>query len=221
MSLFSKAAAKKVDAPKAKAKGVTWTAGDPNGDAVAKAVKELVRLSANAKALEAQMGLHKTVVSKYAEERYIRAYAESGVSPDTPMVVVNGDGEKVTYVVQDRSSQYQVSEEQTDALTQLLGEDKVKTLIYEETWFSFNRAILALPGVMDAIGGALETVVVGLVSEGTLTQEQADSLLDSGKKVAFRPGTLDKVADLCGKDVVRMKTFLDIMGSSATRYVKA
>jgi hypothetical protein len=219
--MFNKAAAKKVESPKAKAKGVTWTAGDPNGDAVAKAVKELVRLSASAKALDAQMGLHKNVVKKYADDRFVRQYAESGVIPDTPMTVVNNDGEKVTYVVQDRSAQYNVSDEQKEALTQLLGADSVESLLYEEMKFSFNRDILALPGVMDAVGSALESVGAALVAAGTLTQDQAESLLDSGKKVAFRPGTLDRVAHICGRDQTRIRTFLEIMGSSATRYVKA
>ena len=221
MSLFNKAAAKKADAPKAKAKGVTWTAGDPSGDAVAKAVKELVRLSANAKALEAQMGLHKTVVKKYAEDRYLRDYADAGVSPDTPMVVLTSDGEKVTYVVQDRSGQYAVSEEQSDALIQLLGMDAASALLYEEVRFGFNRDVLAIPGVQDAIGQALDAAVTSLIEAGTLTAEQGENLLDSSKKVAFRPGTLDRVAMICGRDTQRMRTFLDIMGSSATRYVKA
>ena len=53
-----------------------------------------------------------------------------------------------------------------------------------------------------------------------LTAEQAELLLDVKSKTAFRPGTLGRLPLICGRDVARMEAFLEIMGSSATRYVK-
>lgn len=220
MALFAKVSAKKADAAKSKAKGVAWLAGDPSGDAVAKSVKELVRLDAESKAIEARMAIHKNAVRKFAEERYLRDYAEQGSSPDTPMTVQNSDGEKVTYVVQDRSGQYNVSDAQVDALGQLVGPDAVANLLYEERRFGFNREILALPGVSEAVEVALEGVISRLLESGVLSQEQSECLVEASQKTAFKPGTLDRLGLIVGRDVNRLRQFLEVMGSSATRYVK-
>lgn len=222
MGLFAKAQqSKKSEEPK-KAKGVAWLAGDPAGDTVAKSVKELVRLSAEAKAVEAKMGIHKTVVKKFAEERYISSYAEAGVGPETPMYVQNADGEKVTYVVQDRSGQYGVKDEQKEALAQLLGPDAVEGLLFDEVSFGFNRMIMLIPGVQEVIEKALEGAIKKLTTgpKAILTEAQAEALLDVDQKTAFKPGTLDRLAVIVGQDTGRIKQFLEIMGSSATRYVK-
>lgn len=220
--LFAKAASKRVaDAPK-KAKGVAWLVGDPAGDAVAKSVKELVRLDAEAKAIDAKMGIHKIAVKKYAEAQYVQGYAETGVSPDTPMYVQTADGEKVTYVVQDRSGQYGVKDEQVDALKELLGPDAADELLFNETRFGFSRLIMSIPGVSEAVEAALEGVVEQLTSgeKPVLSAEQAEELLEVEQKTAFRPGTLDRLAVIVGRDTNKIKQFLDVMGSSATRYVK-
>ena len=205
-----------------KAKGVAWLAGDPAGDAVAKSVHELVRLSADAKAIEAKMGIHKTVVKRFAEDRYVSEYATNGSSPDTPMVVQNSDGEKVTYVVQDRSGQYGVKEEQKAALASLLGPDAVESLLFDEVHFGFNREIMAIPGVQEAIEKALEAAIKKLTSgaKPVLTESQAEALIEADQKTAFKPGTLDRLTVIVGQDSGRIKQFLEIMGSSATRYVK-
>lgn len=223
MSLLGKAKGKTVSEPKKKAKGVAWLAGDPQGDAIAKSVKELVRLSAESKALEAKMDLHKTVVKKYAHENFVADFTDTGVLPETPMTVQTSDGEKVTYVVQDRSSQYKVGEEQQEALKALLGEDAAVSLLYEEVKFSFSRDIMALPGVTEAIDEAL-TALVDKLTKGkkpVLSQEQADALIEADKRTTFLPGTLDRVPQIVGKDTGRVRQFLEIMGSCVTRYVKA
>ena len=222
MGLFAKAkASKKSEEPK-KAKGIAWLAGDPQGDAVAKSVKELVRLEADAKAIEAKMGVHKTVVKKFAETQYVSVYAETGSAPETPMVVQNSDGEKVTYVVQDRSSQYAVKTEQQEALAQLLGPDAVEDLLYDEVSFGFNREIMAVPGVQEAVEKALESAIKKLTSgaKPVLTETQAEALIEANQKTAFKPGTLGRLAMIVGRDTGRIKQFLEIMGSSATRYIK-
>lgn len=221
--LFAKAAkAKSAEAPAKVKKSTTWVAGDPTGNAVAGAVHELVTLSAQAKAIEAKMGVHKTIVKKYAEDKFLEHFADVGVSPETPMVVQNSDGEKVTFVVQDRSSQYNVKPEQVTALTQLLGEDAANALLYEETTFSFSRDILALPGVMAVVEKALEGAVKELTGgkKPVLSSDDAERLLDVETKTAFKPGTVDRISLICGKDTGKMKQFLEAMGSSCCRYVK-
>lgn len=222
MGLFAKAKQSKATSTTTKTKGVSWLTGDPQGDAVAKSVKELVRLSAEAKAVEAKMGIHKTVVKKYAEDRYVGYYAAEGTSPDTPMVVQNTDGEKVTYVVQDRSSQYAVKDEQKEALAQLLGPDAVDGLLYEEVSFGFNREIMSVPGVQEVVEKALESAIKKLTAgpKPVLTETQAEALIDVEQKTTFKPGTLDRLTMIVGQDTGRIKQFLDVMGASATRYIK-
>lgn len=223
--LFAKAAEKKAAAPATKTKKQTlWVVGDPASDKVAGSIHALIELSGQAKAVEAKMGVHKTIVKDFAEKNYVQDYAVTGVSPETPMVVQNADGEKITYVVQDRSSQYQVKDDQQEALKALLGEDATADLLYTETSFGFSRDILAVPGVMEVIEKALENAIKKLTDDkdgkAVLTPEQAEALLDVKSKTAFKPGTLDRLSMICGKDTARIEQFLEIMGSSATRYVK-
>lgn len=223
--LFAKAAAKKTEGTGAatakKAKNTTWLCGSTAGDEVAKAVHELKVLNAEKKAIEAKMDVHKVKVQGYAEDQFYRAYADVGVFPETPMLVQNSDGEKVTFVVQDRSAQYGVKPEQVDLLAEMLGQDAVGDLLYEETTIAFNRLVMALPGVTEAVEQALERAIMKLVKDGSLSEEQAGELVDPIVKRTFKPGTLDRLAIICGRDVTRIEQFCEIMGSSCTMYLKA
>lgn len=223
MGLFAKATEKSAASAKSSKpkKNTTWVVGDPDGDAVGKAVHELVELTAQEKAIAAKKKLHATVVLKHAKENHVRDFCDLGVPPDTPMLVQNTDGEKVTYIVQDRGGQYNVKPEQKDALVQLLGEDAAADLLYTETTLGFSRTIMGIPGVSEAIEKALERVVGKLVKEETLTAEQADELITAKQKTSFKPGTLDRAATIVGRDTTKLSAFLDAMGSSCTRYIKS
>ena len=222
MSMFAKAAAKSAETTSSKPKKcTTWVVGDPAGDQVGKAIHELCELSAQEKAIAAKKKLFATVVSKHAKENYVRDFCELGVSPDTPMTVQNADGEKVTYVVQDRGGQYNVKEEQIDGMKQLLGADLAESLLYTETTFGFDRTVFAVEGVAEAVEKALTACVGMLVDSGTISSEQADSLITAKSKTSFKPGTLDRAAEFCGRDTTRLAQFLDLMGSSCTRYIKS
>lgn len=221
MGLFA-AAKSKTAAPATKAsKSTTWVVGDPQGDQVGKAIHELVALTAQEKAIAAKKKLFATVVAKHASTSYVRDFCSMGVSPETPMVVQNADGEKVTYVVQDRGGQYNVKDEQIDAMKQLLGEDLANSLLYTEVTFGFDRTIFAVPGVSEVIERALESAVKKLVKDEVLTGDQADELITAQQKTSFKPGTLDRAAEFCGRDTTKLTQFLDAMGSSCTRYIKA
>lgn len=220
--LFNKAktqAAVKSTAPARKA--TVWLVGTaPGTERLGVAVKELVALSQQAKAIEAKTGLFKGLLKEHGESEYVDDYVRLGVEPETPMVIQNTDGEKVTFVIQDRSAQYGVKEDQKAALVELLGEDAAGNLLYEETSFGFNRDVLALPGVQEIVEKALESAIRKLTAEGVLTEEQTELLLDVKVKEAFKPGTLGRLVNLCGKDTVKVKQLLEILGSSATRYIK-
>lgn len=221
--LFSKATAKAVreDKPSRAKKATTWVVGDPEKDQVAKAIHELVELSAQEKAIKAKKSMASKIVLKHANTNYIHDFCDLGVPPDTPMIVQNHDGEKVTYVVQDRTGQYAVKEEQREILEDVLGEDAVDDLLYEETKIGFDRSILALPGVTEAVEKALERTITKLVKDEVLTEEQADALVVADHKVSFKPGTLDRAALIAGRDTARLSALLDAMGSSVTRYIRS
>lgn len=224
--LFGKVKAQAAPAAaKAKKKETVWVVGgSADSTPVAEAVKQLVVLAGQAKAIETKQGVFKAVVKGFAEKNYVKDFVAAGVSPETPMQVATTDGEKVTFVVQDRSSQYGVKDDQKEALVELLGADGAADLLFEETTFGFDRNVLAVPGVMEIVEKALESAIRKLTDDKDgkpiLTQEVADQLLEVKVKTAFRPGTLDRLPLICGRDVNRIEQFLEIMGSSATRYVK-
>lgn len=222
MGLFTKLASKKQASAAPKSKGMTWLCGDPQSLAIGQSVHELVLLDAQAKAVSAKMDIHKTVVKKFAEEHYFRDYANLQVPPGTPMVVQNADGEKVTYVTQDRSSQYPVKEEQQDALKQLLGDGRADELLFTETTFAFNRDVLSKAGVLEVVEKAIEGAIKKLTTgdDPALTPEEAEQLLEVKQKTAFKPNTFDRLTMICGQDVTRMKAFADIAGSCFVRYVR-
>lgn len=225
MGLFAKAAAAKQEkqgvAKKTKKKRTTWLVGDPASEKVAESVHELTQLSADKKAIDAKMKVHKAVVLPYAEAQFFSTYADAGVFPETPMIVQNASGEKATLVVQDRSAQYGVKPEQEEELAELLGADAANDLFYEETTIQFNRDVLAVEGVSEAVEKSLERALTKLVKDGVLDEEQAAELIDPVVKKTFKPGTLQRLAVICGRDTQKMEEFTDAMGSSCTKYVKA
>ena len=222
MGILTKAAAKakKVssDTGTANKKNTTWIVGDLEGDEVGKFVHEIVAIKTKKKALEGQLALYETPVMDWAQCQFVQHIAEYGVLPETPNYVQNSMGEKVTFVSQDRSTQYKVKPEQKEALVALLGEDVVEDLIFEETKFKFNAAALAKPGVVEAVEKALGTVDRRLRKEGKLTDD--DTLVDADVKEAFKPGTLGRVGIICGKDTTRIRSFLDAMGPCHTKFIK-
>lgn len=220
MGLLDRAKNSKQASTPAKKKATTWVVGGHGTEDVSKAVEELVHLEAQSKAIEAKMMLSKNVVKNFCEAKFVEDFASLGALPDTPMNVQNPEGLKVTYVVQDRSSQYKVKEDQLEALDQLFGADAAANLTFEEYTLSFNRVLLSIPEVYAAVDKALEKAVSKLVAEGVIQESEAGELVQADKKTAFRPHTLERLSEICGRDTVKMKQFLDVMGSSATRYVK-
>jgi hypothetical protein len=219
--LFTKALEKKGSEKRAAKpkKSTLWMAGATDqGKAVADALHHLTELDAQRKAIEAKMGIHKSIVSKFANENFVRDYADTSVFPETPMVVQNGDGEKVTFVVQDRSGQSAVKDEQKEALTQILGEDRALDLLVEETTFSFTREVLLKEGVMPILEKHLEAAIKDLTKKGLISEDE--QLLDVEQAAHFRPGTIERLGLICGKDSVKMREVIEAMGSACVRYIK-
>lgn len=223
--LFAKAKAAAAVPTSTKSKKETvWHVGNPETDALAKSVVKLVELDSQVSALNTQMNVHKGILKDHATDQFVGTYVNLGVHPETPMSLMTATGEKVTFVVQDRSSQYGVKDDQVAGLTTLLGEDAVNEILYEETSFGFNRAVLAHPGVMEIVEKALESAMRKLTDDSNgkaiLPQEVAEQLLDVKTKRAFRPDTLDRLTQICGRDTTKVAQFVELMGSSCTRYIK-
>ena len=105
MGLFATAAAKKQSAPKSKKskRSTTWLVGGSESDQkVAEAVTKFCEIKAEMRALDAKKEVHKAIIKPHADKKYVEAYADLGVPPESPMCVQNGEGQKVTFVVQDR-----------------------------------------------------------------------------------------------------------------------
>ena len=226
MGLFAKAAEKsKSEKKDTKKKSTIWNVGNPESSPVAKSLNELTQLQADLKAVEGKMTIHKSVVKNAAEENFIADFAGLGVMPESPMKVVNSEGNTATYVVQDRSGQYEIKEPQVHALTQLLGQDAVEELMYEETTIAFDRTVMAIPGVAEVIEKALERAIRSLTAskdgkKPIINEETAERLLDVKTKVALKPGTIERAASIVGKNQAKLEQFLEAAGSSCVRYVK-
>lgn len=219
MSIFNKALQNQKTEKKTKSKGTTWVVQAT--ETVGQSVKAMRQLAIERKAIEAREKMHKGVIKKHADELYISNYVDAGSAPDSPLNLMNSDGDQVTFVVQDRTGQYKVGDDQKEALNALLGEDAAADLMFTNTSFGFDSVILSIPGVMGAVGGAIERAVQELVVSEVLSQSQADGLLTVDQRETFKPKTLDRLVSICGKDTGRVKRFLDVIGSNATRYVKA
>lgn len=220
MGLFAAAAAKKSAVESKSKKCTNWVVGDPDGSAVALSLKELVSISNQMKALEAKLSIHKNIVLKNAKSNFIRDFAANGVMPQSPMKVVNADGDSCTFVVQDRSGQYGLKEDQVDSLNGLLGDDLVGELVYDETTIKFNRGVMALPGVSEVVERALESAIGELVENELLPADVAGDLVEVDVKRALKPGTVDRAASIVGNNQVKLGAFLDAVGSSCVQYIK-
>jgi hypothetical protein len=217
MGLFAKAASKKTTKSTAKKTETVWKVDGQIGDAVHK----IAQLDADEKAIKAKKSLAVKAVLKVAKSNHVRDFCAVGVPPTGAMKVQNDDGDSVTFIVQDRSGQYGLKGDQTDQLGQLFGEDAAEDMVYSETKIGFDRTILAIDGVSDAVEKALTAVIKKLIKEKKLTEEQADALIDAKESTSFKPGTMARAAELCGRDTVTMTEFFDLMGSSCTRYIKS
>lgn len=221
MSVFAKAASKTSNKPKAKkSKGTTWSVGsDEATGPVAKAIGQIAVLNAEKKKTETKLTAHKAVVLRHAKTQFCQTYAANSVFPDTPMKVVNPDGASATLVVQERN-QYGVSDDSVEALTQILGEDGVDDMVYEETVFGFDRGILARDGVMDILGKHIEAAMAEMVETETLDGEAVEDLLTAKEKRSYRPGVMQRLAAICGNDTTKMAQVCEAMGSGCVQYVK-
>lgn len=228
VSVFKKAASK-IETPKASkpSKETAWLVGsDQNTEVLAEAIVEVNTCQREAKALEARASMFKSMLKTYCEDQWTTYMATTGVSPQTPMKVINRQGQSVTFVVQDRATGYVVKPEVEEALSDILGPGAVEDIVFEQTTFSFDPIVMAAPAidgslVQDVVGEALTGLLETLVQEGKITQVQADGLLTANTIKTFKPGLLTRLPDLCGRKVGIFATAVAAVGSAIVRYVKS
>ena len=226
-NLFAKAASKTTPTTTKKKSETLWQlrATDPLDLERIESINKLADLHRQIKNLEAQETVHKTRLKQYAEEQYVKDFADRGVPPEAPMKLLDPkSGNSVTFVVQDRTGLSTVKDEQIEGLREVLGET-ADELVYEQMIFSFDPAVMAATAkdgrlVQDIVAEAISESLEKLVKKGALEAEQLDALLSCKQSRMFRPLILPRLAELCRRSIPDMRAVLDILASSVVRYVK-
>jgi hypothetical protein len=183
---------------------------------VATAIDDFVAAHESEKQAKADKEVAAGVAEPHCRTEFLRMFAEAGRQPESSPKFRTPAGNTVTFVVQDRGERYEVSEEQLQTLSTLLGEEKTEQVLLRGTTFSFNNDILNKPGVMEALGAKIGS----LVSEGVLTEHEATALLEAKPRTTIRKGTLADLAKLCGNNPDQMEAVLSALGSHCSSYIK-
>ncbi len=213
-NLFN-AALKKADAPgekvkKAKAEFVTC-----DDAVITKAIKDFCDAKDKEKSAKAEAGIAKVPIEEFANARFVEKFAEDGIKPES-FKIIGDDESQVTFIAQDRSGNYPVSDEQLEQITEAIGSDKANDLICETTTYSFSPEILRKKGVMEFLGRAMQT----LVKNGVLTDEEVNELLVAKVTRVIKPGTLTLLANICEQKLPVMKQLVTALDSNVSTYIK-
>jgi len=235
-NLFARAAEKTAEAPKKKKKGTALqlpkdlnTAGELQGESkvLNEAVSTAIKAKAEADAAKGRLSAALDCVKGHAEEAWCAVYAQQGVQPETPVVLMNHLGETLTLVVQDKCSQNAISDDQVELLGVLLGTEVAASLVEEVSKFGFNPATMAeaAGGEKVAEGETVQDVIFEIVSAAVskcqkLSDEQKENLFTHEAKTYLRRNTLPRLAELCGSNVGKIQSFLQAAGSAIVRYMK-
>lgn len=232
VNLFNKAAGKTAAAPaKSKKKETVWNISPlvtdvPSKEQLNSAVSEMHRLNAERKRVETEQEIYKGILKPWAEERYFEHVAKFGVEPESPLKVVNDKHESVTFVVQDRSGQAVVTDEQVAMLGDLLGQDAAAELIVEAGEFKFDVAVMTQTApdgtsVQEVVSEAISEALAKLVDKGRLSADQVENLLSYQTVRRFRPNLLPYALSAGGRNIQKLQSLFGALGSAIVRYVKA
>lgn len=162
------------------------------------------------KTAEGKLNTAKGTVMPVAIDLLVEEWAKGGVLPGTPIKIQNDKGEAVTFVLQDKSKQYSLSDEQIEQLEEILGEDAAQ-LVVEKTEYTLDEGVLAEEGVGEKLSAAIQDA---------LDEDQAERLLKANTVKRLHPTAVARLAEISRKDPVRMKMLLEAFGSSAVKYLK-
>lgn len=230
-NLFAKAKGKVADTPTSTPTKETIWRLSPIPDAADKAVlnnavNQLHDISAKRKQLETEEGIHKATLVNFANDKYINHVSAMGVEPKSPLKIINDDNRSVTFVVQDRGHLTKVTDEILDGVAEVIGQKEAESIVVTLGTFQFDPAVMAQnsgvdgKSVSELLAEELSPFIEKLREKGKLTEEQADNLIAYKEQRCFMPGVVGRTAVLCGKSVVKIRDFLDALGSAVTRYVR-
>lgn len=230
-NLFARAKTKDVAKTTTKKKGTTFALPkdlDSDGALVGasknqnEAITTVIKAKGEEKTAVSRGKLAKGILNPWTLTRWCTEFARLGVMPPTPVSVVNHNGESLTWVVQDKTQQNTLNDEQVELLEGLLGEDAATIAIEEATVYGFNKDTMA-----EAAGDTtVEEVVFELVNEvlmkdTRLSDEQKSSLIDSNTVKRLRPGMLGRLAEITGADATKIEQVVEAIGSGLPHYLKS
>lgn len=181
-------------------------------EAISTAIIEFCEADSREKQAKADKEIAKGTALPFCRDHFLRQFAEDGRQPETMKFRAvkegEGNGSTVSLIFQDRGQQYPVSAEQLETLRAMLG-DKLDKIIVNDTTFEFDNDILNKPGVTEAVGGKLAS----LVADGVLTDAECGRLLVATPRTTVRKGVLADLARLCDNDPDKMTNLLGALGS--------
>lgn len=223
-NLFAKAKATVKPAPKKPKKGTTYLLPIENGvdpadpeshrkmTPVSKRLHDAISIMLEQdqvrKTAEGKVNTAKGIVMPVAMELVVEDWAKLGVIPDSPLKIQNDKGEEVSLVIQDKSQQYSVSDEQVEQLRDLFG-DAVDEIVEQKTEFVLDSKILEEHA--DTISNALIEA---------LGEDLAMALLQAKPVQRVAPNTITRLAELCQRSPVKILAALEALGSACVRYLK-
>lgn len=234
-NLFARSKAAQEDKPKKK-KGTVLQLPkdlDDSGSLVgdSKIMNEAVTTAIAAKrdqdAAKGRLGAALGCVHDHVVEAWCAQYAQDGTQPATPVTVLNHLGESLGFVIQDKSQQNAVSDDQVEALGLCLGEEVAASLVDVRDVYSFDSDTMkqAAGGPKAKDGETVQDVVFAIVSEALLgspklSDDQKAGLIASESKTYLKRNTLARLGELCGGNVGKILAVVESAGSAFVRYLK-
>jgi len=224
--LFDHAATQEKQKPDKKTKGTIFEIPLDDRE-LHETVDDIKRAAKDEKTAKNRGNLAKGLLGKFALARYAGLIAETAVIPPSPYTVVNKDGSGITYIVQNKSQQNALSQDQIGKLRALLGDDIVDSMLEDKELYFFSSTALAEKAAgRKAKGGDLvadvvfEVVSAAIMETSKLSKQQKLALIKKKTTKHLKVDTLSKVPQLFGDMPKKIRPFFEIVGSAINRYFK-
>jgi hypothetical protein len=154
------------------------------------------------------------ILNEWLWPEYVGMFIKDRVQPEH--VKIKGVNTTVGLIVQDRSGNYNVKDDQLDIMIGILGEKRAKSLVHDWTDYSFNNELLNKPGVIEI----LEKAMKEMVETKVLTQDEVDKLLVGEYRRTFKPGVLARLPELSEGDQEQALTVIDGLKTNVVKYLQ-
>lgn len=228
-NVFAKTEKKKT-ATKPKKESTIWLVGDDDVEKdparLGEAVRDLLVADKAAKAAELRADMAKAKLKNYASQRWVDEFSADGVPIETPIKLVSNKGDSVTFIVQDRTNGYVLSEEAQQQISGIVGAEPLAELLAEKTSFAFNPEVLAevTPSgatVQELVGERIGALLERMVTAGHLTTEQKDGLFLVNTTQVLVPGVFHRLPALANYSADTFKKLVSTISGAVVQYIKA